>query len=77
MINTEWGALGNTGSLDFVRTRWDHAVDAGSKNFGKQVDCDGYNVCNKDIGVNVDISFMNDIWCHLYPGHLTCQEMLG
>ena len=37
VINTEWGALGNTGSLDFVRTRWDHAVDAGSKNFGKQV----------------------------------------
>ena len=37
VINTEWGALGNTGSLDFVRTRWDHAVDAVSKNFGKQV----------------------------------------
>ena len=37
VINTEWGALGNTGSLDFVRTWWDHGVDAGSKNFGKQV----------------------------------------
>ena len=45
VINTEWGALGNTGSLDFVRTRWDHAVDAGSKNFGKQVQLYNVYVC--------------------------------
>ena len=37
VINTEWGALGNTGSLDFIRTTYDHAVDKNSKNFGKQV----------------------------------------
>ena len=37
VLNTEWGALGNTGSLDFVRTWWDQSVGAGSKNFGKQV----------------------------------------
>jgi len=37
VINTEWGALGNTGSLDFVRTKFDHAVDKNSKNPGKQV----------------------------------------
>ena len=37
VINTEWGALGNTGSLDFIRTRHDHAVDTNSKNLGKQV----------------------------------------
>lgn len=37
VINTEWGALGNTGSLDFMRTRWDHRLDQASKNSGKQV----------------------------------------
>lgn len=37
VINTEWGALGNTGSLDFIRTKYDHAVDRNSKNLGKQV----------------------------------------
>ena len=37
VINTEWGALGNTGSLDFIRTRHDHAVDSNSKNLGRQV----------------------------------------
>ena len=37
VINTEWGALGNTGSLDFIRTRHDHAVDGNSKNLGRQV----------------------------------------
>jgi len=37
VINTEWGALGNTGSLDFIRTKYDHLVDNNSKNHGKQV----------------------------------------
>ena len=37
VINTEWGALGNTGSLDFIRTRHDHLVDSNSKNLGRQV----------------------------------------
>ena len=37
VINTEWGALGNTGSLDFIRTKYDHSVDQNSKNCGKQV----------------------------------------
>ena len=37
VINTEWGALGSTGSLDFIRTKYDHAVDRNSKNLGKQV----------------------------------------
>eukprot|EP00090_Calanus_glacialis_P047320 TRINITY_DN9760_c0_g1_i2.p1 TRINITY_DN9760_c0_g1~~TRINITY_DN9760_c0_g1_i2.p1 ORF type:complete len:526 (+),score=148.61 TRINITY_DN9760_c0_g1_i2:48-1625(+) len=37
VINTEWGGLGNTGSLDFIRTRFDHAVDKNSKNVTKQV----------------------------------------
>jgi len=36
-INTEWGALGNTGSLDFIRTKFDLLVDQESKNTGKQV----------------------------------------
>jgi hypothetical protein len=36
VINTEWGALGNTGSLDFIRTKFDHLVDDFSKNPGHQ-----------------------------------------
>ena len=37
VINTEWGALGNTGSLDFIRTPFDRVVDMESKNVGKQI----------------------------------------
>ena len=37
VINTEWGALGNTGSLDFIRTEYDHMLDTHSKNRSKQV----------------------------------------
>ena len=37
VINTEWGALGNTGSLEIVRTTYDHQVDKNSLNPGKQV----------------------------------------
>jgi hypothetical protein len=37
VINTEWGAFGNTGSLDIVRTSYDHQLDSQSLNPGKQV----------------------------------------
>lgn len=37
IINTEWGAFGDKGELDFIRTKWDEAVDAGSLNPGKTV----------------------------------------
>ena len=40
VINTEWGAFGNTGSLEIVRTTYDHQVDKNSLNPGKQV----YNI---------------------------------
>eukprot|EP00093_Oithona_nana_P007400 07400.XXX_253757_251816_1 [CDS] Oithona nana genome sequencing. len=36
IINTEWGAFGDKKELDFIRTKWDEAVDAGSLNPGKQ-----------------------------------------
>ena len=36
IINTEWGAFGDNRELDFIRTKWDVAVDAGSLNPGKQ-----------------------------------------
>jgi len=36
IINTEWGAFGDKGELDFIRTKWDLAVDEGSLNPGKQ-----------------------------------------
>lgn len=37
LINTEWGAFGDNGALDFVRTEFDEAVDQHSINPGKQV----------------------------------------
>jgi len=37
VINTEWGAFGENGELDFVTTKWDKAVDEISVNPGKQI----------------------------------------
>jgi len=37
IINTEWGAFGDKGELDFIRTKWDLAVDEASLNPGKQI----------------------------------------
>ena len=37
VINTEWGAFGDNGELDFIRTKWDKAVDDMSVNPGKQI----------------------------------------
>ncbi|RWS24790.1 hexokinase-like protein, partial [Leptotrombidium deliense] len=36
IINTELGAFGENGVLDFIRTPWDQTVDNNSKNPGKQ-----------------------------------------
>jgi len=36
IINTEWGAFGDKGELEFVRTKWDLEVDRTSLNPGKQ-----------------------------------------
>lgn len=37
IVNTEWGAFGDQGELDFILTRWDIEVDKGSINPGKQI----------------------------------------
>merc|ERR1719319_1138756 len=37
VVNTEWGAFGDNGELDFIKTKWDENVDAMSLNPGKQV----------------------------------------
>lgn len=37
IINTEWGAFGDKGELDFIKTKWDEAVDAGSLNPGEPI----------------------------------------
>jgi hexokinase len=34
VINTEWGAFGENGELDFILTKWDEAVDSNSINPG-------------------------------------------
>jgi len=36
VINTEWGAFGDDGSIDFIRTSYDRLVDENSINPGKQ-----------------------------------------
>ena len=36
VVNTEWGAFGDKGELDFVRTKWDEEVYVMSLNPGKQ-----------------------------------------
>ncbi|KAK8722199.1 hypothetical protein OTU49_012319 [Cherax quadricarinatus] len=37
VINTEWGAFGDNGCLDFVRTEYDNNIDSESVNPGKQL----------------------------------------
>ncbi|XP_047525152.1 hexokinase type 2 isoform X2 [Pieris napi] len=37
LINTEWGAFGDDGTLDFVRTEFDREIDTKSINPGKQI----------------------------------------
>lgn len=41
IINTEWGAYGDDGALDFIKTEYDRKVDKHSINPGRQV----YVVC--------------------------------
>lgn len=35
-VNMEWGAFGDNGCLDDIRTKYDKAVDENSLNEGKQ-----------------------------------------
>lgn len=37
IVNTEWGALGENGSIDFIRSRYDEEIDKTSINVGKQI----------------------------------------
>lgn len=37
LINTEWGAFGDNGALDFIRTQYDREIDENSINPGKQL----------------------------------------
>jgi len=37
MINTEWGAFGDNGTLDFIRTEYDRIIDENSLNPGRQL----------------------------------------
>ena len=37
IINTEWGAFGDNGTLDFIRTDADRNIDKESINTGKQL----------------------------------------
>lgn len=36
-INTEWGAFGDNGSIEDIRTEFDREIDRGSINPGKQL----------------------------------------
>ena len=37
IVNTEWGAFGDNGVLDFIRTKYDREIDVTSINPGKQL----------------------------------------
>lgn len=37
IINTEWGAFGNSGTLDFIRTKYDREIDEQSNEPGYQI----------------------------------------
>jgi len=37
IINTEWGAFGEAGELDFIKTKWDVAIDEASINPGEHI----------------------------------------
>lgn len=37
VINMEWGAFGDTGSLNWLRTKYDETVDRNSLNPGEQL----------------------------------------
>lgn len=37
IINTEWGAFGNNGALDFIRTKYDRQIDERSNEPGHQI----------------------------------------
>lgn len=37
LINTEWGAFGDNGALDFIRTEYDREIDEFSINRGLQL----------------------------------------
>lgn len=37
IVNTELGAFGDNGILDFIRTQWDDEVDDNSVNRGRQL----------------------------------------
>jgi hexokinase len=37
LINIEWGAFGEFGSIDFIRSRYDDEIDKTSINIGKQM----------------------------------------
>lgn len=37
IVNTEWGAFGENGSIDFIRSRYDEEIDKTSINVGKQI----------------------------------------
>lgn len=37
LINTEWGAFGDNGTLEFIRTEYDRLIDQNSLNPGRQL----------------------------------------
>ena len=37
ILNCEWGAFGDNGVLEFLRTKHDHEIDVTSLNPGKQL----------------------------------------
>ena len=64
VVNTEWGAFGEKGELDFIRTKWDYNVDKFSVNptqhiFEKMMQVNWLSVVRKFSGYYRTQNFVN------------------
>lgn len=64
-INTEWGAFGDDGTLEDIRTEFDRELDLGSLNPGKQL---WVPLC---CNLGIDISKYPVTQVHFEPGRLS------
>lgn len=55
-VNMEWGAFGDDGTLDDLRTEFDREIDAGSLNPGKQL---WVTVLHLTVSATPDSSFVD------------------
>lgn len=75
VVNTEWGAFGDNGTLDFMRTKWDFEIDAASADVGKQLFekmIGGLHIGELSRRVIVDIAINMKLLFHQQPKQTSC-----